>query len=84
MKMKMMVSEIINSCFLFRFPPQLLGISIAQAVDCGLTGTDRLGLKGSVRASNGRGDGNVAAIWKKNIGGVALEVNFIIYFCTHI
>ncbi|PAV55534.1 hypothetical protein WR25_03934 isoform C [Diploscapter pachys] len=56
-----------------RFPPQLLGVSIAQAVDCGLTGTDRLGLKGSVRASNGRGDGHVAAIWKKNIGGVALE-----------
>ncbi|VDO78559.1 unnamed protein product [Heligmosomoides polygyrus] len=56
-----------------RYPPQLIGISITQAVDCAMTASDRVGLTGRVKAGNGRGDGNVSVMWKKNAGKVHIE-----------
>lgn len=49
-----------------RYPPSLSGLSIYQAVDTALTSNDRFGLSGKVRASNGRGDGQMSLSWKRS------------------
>lgn len=59
-----------------RYPPQLVGISITQAVDCAMTATNRIGLTGRVKTGNGRGDGNVSLTWKKMAGVYHLENTF--------
>ncbi|CAB3404229.1 unnamed protein product [Caenorhabditis bovis] len=56
-----------------RFPPQLLGVALTQSVDCSLTGKDRVGLTGRVKTGNGRGDGNVSAVWKRVAGQFNVE-----------
>ncbi|EFO91405.1 CRE-DNJ-9 protein [Caenorhabditis remanei] len=56
-----------------RYPPQLLGISLSQSVDCAFTGVDRFGLSGRVKTGNGRGDGSVTAVWKRVAGNFNLE-----------
>uniref|UniRef100_A0A8R1HYF1 J domain-containing protein n=1 Tax=Caenorhabditis japonica TaxID=281687 RepID=A0A8R1HYF1_CAEJA len=56
-----------------RYPPQLLGISLSQSVDCAFTGVDRFGLSGRVKTGNGRGDGSVSAVWKRVAGNLNLE-----------
>ncbi|KJH42368.1 DnaJ domain protein [Dictyocaulus viviparus] len=56
-----------------RYPPQLVGISITQAVDCAITATNRVGLTGRVKTGNGRGDGNISLMWKKTAGKFHLE-----------
>ncbi|VDM66268.1 unnamed protein product, partial [Strongylus vulgaris] len=56
-----------------RYPPQLIGIAISQAVDCAMTADDRIGLTGRVKSANGRGDGNVTAIWRKSAGQFHVE-----------
>ncbi|KAE9416869.1 hypothetical protein Angca_006542, partial [Angiostrongylus cantonensis] len=61
-----------------RYPPQLIGISITQAVDCAMTATSRIGLTGRVKTGNGRGDGNVSLIWKKSAGQCHLENTFTV------
>lgn len=42
--------------------------------------TDRVGLVGRVRAGNGRGDGSVAAVWKRSTANWHLEVGGTLYF----
>ncbi|CAD6193991.1 unnamed protein product [Caenorhabditis auriculariae] len=56
-----------------RYPPQFVGIALTQSVDCAFTGIDRLGLVGRVKTGNGRGDGNVSAIWKRAAGQFNVE-----------
>ncbi|KAK5979421.1 DnaJ subfamily C member 11, partial [Trichostrongylus colubriformis] len=59
-----------------RYPPQLIGIAITQSVDCAMTDADRIGLIGRVKAGNGRGDGSVSVLWKKNAGKFHVENTF--------
>lgn len=42
-----------------------------------MTASDRVGLTGRVKAGNGRGDGNVSVMWKKNAGKVHIEVTIL-------
>ncbi|KAK6049859.1 DnaJ domain protein, partial [Cooperia oncophora] len=56
-----------------RYPPQLIGISITQSVDCAMTDADRVGLVGRVKTGNGRGDGNVSVLWKRSAGKFNIE-----------
>ncbi|WKX96449.1 hypothetical protein Q1695_012692 [Nippostrongylus brasiliensis] len=56
-----------------RYPPQMIGISITQSVDCALTESDRIGLTGRAKTGNGRGDGNASLIWKKSAGKFHIE-----------
>ncbi|CAJ0606710.1 unnamed protein product [Cylicocyclus nassatus] len=56
-----------------RYPPQLIGIAISQSVDCAMTADDRVGLTGRVKSANGRGDGNVTAVWRKSAGQYHVE-----------
>lgn len=65
-----LISEVV-----FRYPPQLIGISITQSVDCAMNESNRVGLIGRVKSGNGRGDGSVTALWKKNAGKFNVEVN---------
>ncbi|XGW08081.1 hypothetical protein V3C99_010865 [Haemonchus contortus] len=61
-----------------RYPPQLIGISITQSVDCAMNESNRVGLIGRVKSGNGRGDGSVTALWKKNAGKFNVENTFTV------
>jgi hypothetical protein len=42
-------------------------MKLAQSVDCLMTTSDHFGLAGQVRNANGRGDGFVAATWRRAV-----------------
>lgn len=54
-----------------RYPPQLTGISIVQNVECPLTTTEKIGLSGRLKVSNGNGDGSLVFHLKRSVSSYA-------------
>lgn len=47
--------------------PQLTGMALSQNVECTMTETDKVGLSGRVRMTNGKGDGSFTVHWKRAV-----------------
>uniref|UniRef100_A0A915PDE1 J domain-containing protein n=1 Tax=Setaria digitata TaxID=48799 RepID=A0A915PDE1_9BILA len=55
-----------------RCPPQVIGLSLSQNIECAMTAKDKVGLSGRVKMDNGKGDGAFVLHWKRAISSSSL------------